>query len=147
MYCGDDRPEPRGNYAFEITDVRRYEPYGGSADWLEFRWRALTTASRFLLNITFPAGGGVQPEHRDHVQPDSGKQEDEFSIPDADVQWSSVTIQAPAGGPRCRGCGTFRRTSLPESRSLAPGAADPSEINTLIEEVTLAAQTAAANRR
>lgn len=80
--------------------------------------------------------------------PLAGEQEEETCIPSScgpDEQWSTVTI-SPADGRKCKGCGTFTRTALPERRSISPQTADPHEVLSFIKEVAFRAQTGATGR-
>ena len=129
----DVRAAPAVSYDYEITNVARYRSGIHTADWLEFRWIAHVTASRFRVRVTFPQGAFRTTCTETWFSPEAGEQNDEISIPrvcGADEQWSSVTIE-PDDGRTCRGCGTFRRSALPESRNLGPA----SEKNALREEM------------
>ena len=77
--------------------------------------------------------------------PAEGTSEEEASIPaicGVDEQWSSVTI-ASADDRVCAGCGTFQRQRLPVGQLLAPSAADPAELDSFIEEITIQSQLGA----
>ena len=129
----DVRAAPAVSYDYEITNVARYRSVIHTADWLEFRWIAHVTASRFRVRVTFPQGTFRTTCTETWFSPEAGEQNDEISIPrvcGADEQWSSVTIE-PDDGRTCRGCGTFRRSALPGSRNLGPA----SEKNALREEM------------
>ena len=129
----DVRAAPAASYDYEITNVVRYQSVIDTADWLEFRWIAHVTASRFRVRVTFPQGAFRTTCTETWFSPEAGEQNDEISIPSvcgADEQWSSVTIE-PDDGRTCRGCGTFRRSALPRSRNLGPA----SERNALREEM------------
>ena len=129
----DVRAAPAASYDYEITNVTRYQSIFDAADWLEFRWIAHVTASRFRVRVTFPQGAFRTTCTETWYGPEAGEQNDEISRPrvcGADEQWSSVTIE-PDDGRTCRGCGTFRRSALPGSRNLDPA----SERKTLREEM------------
>ena len=147
---GSGPTTPTGPTAdYEVFNVRRYPTSIRVADWLEFSWRANVTALRFEVSVTFQQGAYHTVCTEYFYKPVAGLQEDELSIPDVcgvDQQWSSVTIAA-ADGRVCAGCGTFNRTALPNTRSLVPGAADPNEVNTFIEEVTYRTQMGATRAR
>ena len=134
---------------YEIANVRRYLSVIDTADWLNFTWRALRPGARFEVSVRFQQGAYFSACTETWYAPIVGQQEEETSIPSVcgtDEQWSSVTI-SPADGRVCQGCGTFARGILPSGRSLMPNSADPAEIPTFIEEVTLGAQLGAARRR
>lgn len=119
-----------------IVDVRRYDSVIDDADWLRFTWRAFTTADRFSLTVRFQQGAFFSECTETWYRPRAGEQEGELSIPDVcgtDDQWSEVRI-SPADGRLCEGCGTFRRSSLPERDNLQPVTPDPSEVQSLREE-------------
>ena len=42
-----------GDHDYEISGIRRYEPYSEDTDWLYFTWRARVAAYRFLVRIEF----------------------------------------------------------------------------------------------
>ena len=126
-------PEPD----YEIVNVSRYDAIIDVADWLYFTWRARVTASQFAVTVRFQQGAFFSECTERWYSPRAGEQEGETSIPDVcgtDDQWSTVTI-APADGRTCEGCGTFRRSALPERRSpLRLDSADPSEVESFLEE-------------
>ena len=125
-------PEPD----YEIVNVRRYDATIDVADWLNFTWRAFVTADQFAVSVRFQQGAFFSECTERWYGPRAGEQEGETSIPDVcgtDEQWSEVTI-APADGRTCKGCGTFRRSALPEGRLLR-GSADPNEAKSFSEEL------------
>ena len=138
-------PPPTEDHDYEIASVRRYASSIDTADWLYFTWRARVAASRFEVTVRFQQGAFFTTCTERWYDPLAGEQEEETSIPDVcgpDEQWSSVTI-APADGRKCKGCGTFSRTALPERRSLSPQTADPHEVQSFIEETAYRAQIGA----
>ena len=125
-------PEPD----YEIANVSRYDAFIDVSDWLNFTWRALVTADRFEVSVRFQQGAFFLECTERWYGPRAGEQERELVIPSVcgtDEQWSEVTI-TPADGRTCKGCGTFQRSALPERRSLSLGSADPSEVESFLEE-------------
>ena len=126
-------PEPD----YEIANVSRYDASIHVSDWLNFTWRALVTADRFEVSVRFQHGAFFSECTERWYGPRAGEQESETVIPSVcgtNEQWSEVTI-APADGRTCKGCGTFQRSALPERRSLSLGSADPSEVESFLEEL------------
>ena len=126
-------PEPD----YEIVNVSRYDTSIHVSDWLNFTWRALVTADRFEVSVRFQQGAFFSECTERWYGPRAGEQERETVIPSVcgtDEQWSEVTI-TPADGRTCKGCGTFQRSALPERRSLSLGSADPSEVESFLEEL------------
>ena len=137
----DATTAPAGDADYQIVDVRRYRSVIDVADWLEFRWRAMKVANRYEVTVKFQQGAFFTTCTETWYDPEVGAQRDETSIPDvcgADDAWSSVTIE-PADGRVCDGCGTFLAESLPVSRTLAPASADPTELQSFIDEIAAAA--------
>ena len=121
-------PEPD----YEIANVNRYDASIHVADWMRFTWRSRVTASRFTVSVRFQQGAFFTTCTERWYNPTAGAQTRELSIPSvcgADEQWSTVTIE-PTDGRTCEGCGTFRRTDLPDSRNLSPA----EEANAVREE-------------
>ena len=117
---------------YEIVNVNRYDASIDVADWMRFTWRARVTASRFTVSVRFQQGAFFTTCTEWFYNPTVGAQTRELSIPSvcgADEQWSTVTIE-PTDGRTCEGCGTFRRTDLPNSRNLSPA----EEANAVREE-------------
>ena len=144
----DPPTPPTEDHDYEIASVRRYVSSIRVADWLYFTWRARVAASRFEVTVRFQQGAFFTTCNETWYDPIAGEQEEETSIPSVcgpDDQWSTVTISA-ADGRKCKGCGTFTRTALPERRSLSPQTADPSEVQSFIEEATYRAQIGATTR-
>ena len=141
-------PPPSEDHDYEIASVRRYVSNINTADWLYFTWRARITASRFEVTVRFQQGAFFTTCTERWYDPLAGEQEEETSIPSVcgpDEQWSTATI-AVADGRKCKGCGTFTRTALPERRSLSPQTADPHEVTAFIEEAASRAQISATER-
>ena len=133
---GAPRPPVSTGFDYEIANVRRYLSVIHTADWLEFTWRALSSADRYRLEVRFQQGAFFSSCTEVWYDPVAGEQESEITIPDvcgADEQWTTVTI-SPADGKRCRGCGTFRRTDLPTNRMLMLTAVDPVEAEAIDRE-------------
>ena len=145
-----DTPGPTGNNHYEIADVRWYKPSPPYiADWLKFKWRSSAEASMFRLSVKFQQGAYFTECSEFFFDATPGAQQEKTSIPHAcgsDEPWTAVTIE-PADDHDCMGCGTFQRSALPESRTLAPESADPAEVNILIQEFTHRAQMGAARQR
>ena len=140
---------PTVDVDYEIVNVRRYLSTIHIADWVEFLWRARKPARRFEVTVRFQQGAFFTTCTEYFYNPTAGAQEDDLSIPDvcgADQQWTTVTIQ-PADGKVCQGCGTFQRASLPRSSSLVPGAADPIDVTSVVEEFELRTQMGATRSR
>ncbi|MCY4627839.1 MAG: hypothetical protein OXE58_09800 [Acidobacteria bacterium] len=134
----EETPQPTGNYDYEITNVRRYVPIIDDSDWLYFTWRARRPASSYRVTVRFQQGSFQTTCTEYWFSPTGGEQSDELSIPSvcgSDAQWSAVTITA-ADAKSCRGCGTFRRTSLPIDNSFTVTGADPTETGALSREFT-----------
>ena len=112
------QPPPQPDY--EIARVTRYNAITTTADWVFFTWRARKSASRFEVRVKFKQGAFFSTSTETWYSPEAGTQERELVIPgESSQQWSSVTIE-PADGRTCRGCGTFRRSDLPQGRNLTP---------------------------
>ena len=117
---------------YEIANVNRYNTSIDVADWVRFTWRSRVSASRFTLSVKFQQGAFFSECSERWYDPVAGEQKRELSIPSVcgtDDQWSTVTIE-PADGRTCKGCGTFRRTDLAQSRNLSPA----EEANAVREE-------------
>ncbi len=112
------QPPPQPDY--EIARVTRYDASISVTDWLYFTWQARKSASRFQVRVKFKQGAFFSTSIETWYSPEAGTQERELVIPgERSQQWSSVTIE-PADGRTCRGCGTFRRSDLPQGRNLTP---------------------------
>lgn len=139
------RPDPTGPADYEIVNVRRYISSINESDWLLFAWRALRRSTEFSVTVQFEQGPYRTTCQEWWFNPAEGTSGEEASIPaicGVDEQWSSVTIAA-ADDRVCAGCGTFQRQRLPVGQLLAPSAADPAELDSFIEEITIQSQLGA----
>ena len=133
---------PAGPASYEIINIRRYVSAINRSDWLLFRWRALKRSDQFSVTVRFQQGPYSTSCQEWWFNPATGQTNDEVSIPavcGVDEQWSAVTVSSADGKP-CAGCGTFQRRDLPVGRLLSPSAADPLELDSFIQEITLRSQ-------
>lgn len=116
----DVRAAPAASYDYEITNVTRYQSIFDAADWLEFRWIAHVTASRFRVRVTFPQGAFRTTCTETWYGPEAGEQNDEIDT--ACVRRGRTVVRA-AVSARLRASRVVRSTAAAVGLT-APAAAN-----------------------
>ncbi len=132
------------DFDYEVFNVERYVPSFSGGHWLKFQLRTNVDILQVLLEYTFypidEQYGIIENSGYDSDLQDlrPGQRVSVTVIPDVlgpDVYWDRVDITS-RDGFRCKGCGAYAASDLPESDEINLDSIDPADLTAVLDEVS-----------